>query len=68
MLGYTAGYSVTECLFKVETFLDQCHAYADPESFIRGGPILTKFMRDGHYKAGHHRPASETFGVSLACR
>ena len=40
--------------------------HADPESFVRGGPILTGFFswwREGGskkaLKAGHHRPTSE---------
>ena len=46
--------------------------YADPESFVRGGPTLTIFFSlflflldeggrmEMSHKVGHHRPASET--------
>ena len=43
------------------------HAYAVPESFVRGGPTLTTFfslMREGRIQipllAGYQRPASKT--------
>ena len=42
-------------------------AFADPESFARGGPTLTGFFSDNDgeriqipLKVGHHRPACET--------